>query len=588
MKSIAKQSSLGTTKIVPLTDEWFDAAKVSIDARLHLERSLRGLIKEQAPTPSFPLYGSRDSQSLITRFLDAVPWEQYDLPPGVKEYEYDRLKKVGPQGGHPAWKDVEPLFMLYQERLSPVSFLSARTIVECQNKYTSVYLDPIVPVDADLSLAQLLSHDKVMTTAAGCRDFNLKKTDPKAQDRAVHDIKTELFRKFRMYVFERYNKLKPRIFMPGPFSSMIDQASFIVPIMDRLQESLRSDLDSPLYHFADKVGFDTMFHDFFAHHMEFALKRLRRRLQRMGIRYDLTNVRVLYVQGDFEKMDTTTGTEQYRKIYIPITEVAIHSAYRSAYAESMLQTTTMPIISPSGVMVGNHGTGSGMENTNDGEKVCNLYYGTETKHRFDNYMTSNYPHIIYEFAGDYYNGDDSTFNILLYDVSDEDVDIITTSFQQAAETVAQECGFRINDKWRMDTHFGLYNQNLYWFKFQKDNTVSCTYMYPASLILNSIINPEHQYTKSTWDKDFRDLDVTTKLDNGRYLPYFHLLIDFVDNGMRYRLFRHEEKETYRILRKYRKYRALQSLSERYNRQDYDIKMSPTAKYVLDKIHRSHR
>lgn len=581
--STKSQSSYGQAKIVPLTDEWFAKAQVSINARLHLERSLKSLIKEQAPTPSFPLYGSRDAKSLIRKFLDSVPWDEYDLPIGWKEYEYDRLKKVGPQGGHPSWEEVEPLFMLYQERLSPVSRVEERSMTEIAEAIYRVFTTPVQPYAVDITLAKLLANDKIFTTAAGCRSFDLKKTDPKAQAIALHDIKTGLFRLFRMYVFERYNKLKPRIFMPGPFSNMIEQAAYQVPLMDVIQNGLRSSLsDFPLYNFADKIGFDPMFHDIFAGKMEKAVKKLRRKIRRLGLRWDKSLIRHLYVQGDFEKMDTTTGFDQYDQLYLPLAELCIAPEHRAKFREAMLETVRMPIISPSGVMVGYHGTGSGMENTNNGESWCNLYYATETVNKFHDFMRVKLPHVIYEVVAFYVNGDDSTFDIIFYDISDAELAKAKEYFQDAAERTAKHCGFRINDKWRMDEHFGLYNQNGYWYTIYEDLHVTCTYMYPSTLIMNSIINPEHQYKPADWKKEFRDLDVTEKLDNGRYLPYINRLIDFVDNGMKYHLLGREEKETYRILRAWREYRALQSLGERYNRQDYTIAKSYTVQYILSK------
>jgi len=582
------KNDLGKVRLVPLTDEWFEAAKVTINARLHLERSLKSLVNEQAPTPSFPLYGSRDAISIIRRFLDSVPWSKYSLPPGWKDYEYDRLKKVGPQGGHPSWEEVESLFMLYQERLSPVDTVAERSMTEIAEAIYRVFTNPVQPYAVDITLAQLLAKDKIFTTAAGCRSFDLKKSDPKAQAIALHDIKTGLLRRFRMYVFERYNKLKPRIFMPGPFSNMIEQAAFQVPMMDVIQNGLRfQKCNFPLYNFADKIGFDPMFHDIFAGKMELALKKLQRRLRRLGIRFELSKIRHLYIQGDFEKMDTTTGPAQYDQLYLPLAELCIAPEHRKKFREVMMQTVSMPIISPSGVMVGPHGTGSGMENTNNGESWCNLYYATETVNKFHDIMKQKLPHVIYEVVGFYVNGDDSTFNIIFYDISDAELAKAKKYFQDAAEQTAKHCGFRINDKWRMDEFFGLYNQNGYWFTIDSNLRAECHYIYPSTLILNSIMNPEHQYTKAAWDKDYRDLDVTEKLDNGRYLPYFHLLVDFVDNGMKYHLLGRTENETRRILSKWDKYRAQQSLGERYNRQDYNISTSATLNYILTKRARAN-
>jgi hypothetical protein len=581
MANVAQDVTSKVT-LIPLEDSWFSEAKVSPVAKAHLESSLESLQSAQDHTPTFKLYGS-DSNEVIERFLDSVDWDNVIVPDGWKEYEYSRLKKAGPQGGHPSWKEMEPLFFLYQERLSPVSFVDQEIMQECIDDISRCFHQQIKPRNADSSLAKLISKDKIFNTAAGCRDFNLKKTSLIAQIHAVKDYESGLADHFRMYTFEKFQKQKPRIFMPGAFSHMIDQARYCVPRLERIQQDLRErGAYSSMYSFGDKIGFDPLFHDIMAAKFEIELKYLKRRLIQNRRRFDLKKVKILYVQGDFEKMDTTTGTDQYNKLYLPQTDHTVLPEFRADHRRSMLLTTTVPIISPSGVMIGDHGTGSGMENTNEGECYCNKYYKKRTNKKFSHKMKRKLPHVIYVFAGDFENGDDSTSNLIIYDVSDSDLEIIKSLYQAAAEEAARECGFRINDKWRMDCNFGLYCQEGYWFSIDSNLHVTCHYMYPAALILNSIINPLKEYSRADWDKDFRDIDVAEKLDNGKYLPYFTQLIDYVDNGMKYPLLGRRERETYRILSKFERYRALQSQDERWNKSEFNISSSPVLNYVMAK------
>lgn len=578
-------SDSSNIRVIPLTDKWFREARVTTSAKKHLLRSLKSLVKAKDPTPSFKLYGSSDV-SVVKRFLNSVAWDKLDIPAGWKEYEYDRLKKFGGQGGHPAWSDMWQLMTLYVTRPQKVKYVDPEVMGLIKDIYHQVFPAPLRVLPVDEGLALLVATDKIFEKAAGCRDFDLKKTDTLAQFHAIRDVESGLLRKFRMYVFERFQKNKPRIFMPGPFANMLEQASFLVPKMLKIQDDLRSQLEEcPLYHFGDKIGFDNLFLKIMPGKLHQSLISLKQKVLGSGRKWDPSKVICLYIQGDFEKMDTTTGVSQYENIYLPIIQEAYDEKDRAHIRNASIQTVKMPIITPSGVIIDDHGTGSGMENTNDGEGNCNLYYGKRTEKLYAIKMRRRLPNVLYEFAGDYYNGDDSSRNILLYDITDQQLASIEQYYMVSALQAAAECGFRINEKWRMDTHFGLYNQNGYWFKWDTACNVTCHYMYPAALILNSIINPEKEYSKATWDKDYRDIDVVEKLDNGRYLPYYHELVHYVDNGMKFPLLGRTEPETSRILSKYERYRALQSLDERYNRQDWTLSNSETLKYVLSYRHR---
>lgn len=584
MENVTKDDTK-LVSLIPLEDSWFSEAKVSPAAKAHLESALKSLKSAKDPTPAFKLYGSDSAEELIRRFLDSVDWSRVIVPDGWKEYEYSRIAKAGRQGGHPSWDELEPLFFMYQTRLSSVNFVDEEVMQECIDDLLRCFHNQIVPVSVDLSLAKLLSKDKIFTTAAGCRDFNLKKTDLTAQLRAIGDLKSGLADHFRMYTFVKVTKNKPRLFMPGAFAHMIDQARYCVPRLECIQNDLRTrGAMSSMYSFGDKIGFDPLFHDIMPHKLEIALKHLKNILERNRLHLDLKKVKILYVQGDFEKMDTTTGTEQYKKLYLPQIDHTVDPKYRADQRRSMLLTTTVPIISPSGVMVDDHGTGSGMENTNEGECYCNKYYKKRCNKKFKRKMKRRLPHVIFVFGGDYINGDDSTTNLILYNVSDKDLELIKKLYQESAEEAAHECGFRINDKWRMDTHFGLYCQEGYWFTIDRNLHVTCDYMYPAALIINSIVDPLKEYKPADWDKDFRDCDVSEKLENGRYLPYFHKLIDFVDNGMKFPLLGRRERETYRILSKFERYRALQPQDERWNKTEFNLSSSRVLNYIAAKRH----
>lgn len=561
--SESKVVTKGQVTIVPLTEKWFEDAKVTDPNRNHLLKSLHNLEAGIAPTPSFKLYGSSEIE-IVEKFLDSVPWKTIEVPPNWEEYEYSRLKKFGPQGGFPPWSEVSDIFHQYQENLAKCT-VDDTILTKCKKQYETIYCQML---SVDQSLALLLASNKIEDRAAGCRWFELKKTDPDAQRYAVADFRSGLYLAFFMYTFEKWEKQKSRIFMPGPFACMLDQARFVQPFLLAIQNDIRAKRSkSKLVQHADKIGFDECF------------AIMGEEISEFFTSHDPKCWIIVYGQGDFYKMDTTCGSEQYNKLFIPIMATSFRFGKDSnPYNElqrSMLMTTSIPIASPEGMMVGEHGTGSGMENTNIGEGCSNDYYQL----KLDSNMREKAP----ELRGKWFllsrrvNGDDSAYVWVLHKSCD--VGKFEELIQESANSAADECGFRINEKWRLGTDFGLFCQNGFYYDI-KSRTVK--WFYPSALILNGILNPKKEYKKKDWDKDYRDLDIAEKLDNGKGLPYFNQLIDYVDNGLKYPLLGESEPETNRILSKYESYRALQSLDERYNRQEWNPSSSPTVNYILSK------
>mgnify|MGYP004447632765 FL=1 len=562
-----KLEKVETSKVsvVPLTEQWFVKADVSAKDKEHLLKSLHNLEVGRETTPCFKLYGS-SSVEIVKRFLDSIDWNRIDVPDGWKEYEYDRLSKFGPQGGYRPWKEISELFHLYQSRLKPC-YVVLESFNEFIKNYGTIFCQML---KVDDTLAELIATDKIQDRAAGCRRFALKKKDPEAQKVAIKDFKSGLADQFFMYTFSRYYKNKIRLFMPGPFASMLDQSRYVLPFLTAIQNDIKAKrASSSLVQHADKIGFDECF------------SIMSEEINNEISSSDISKLAFVYVQGDFEKMDTTTGTSQYEKLFIPaIAKSFRYSAKSKNYSElhkSMIKTTTMPIASPEGMMTGEHGTGSGMENTNIGEGCSNDYYQLNQIKKL--YQYAKRKHLRIKVVSRRVNGDDSCLVIILYDPTPEKLAILKEIIQASAEDSAEECGFIINEKWRIDENFGLFCQNAFWYDV-KERRIK--WFYPSSLILNSILNPEHEYAKSEWDKDYRDIDIAEKLDNGRNLPYFTQLVKFVDNGMRFPLLGRNEQETSRILSKYERYRALQPEHERWNKLAYlsNMSNSPTLNLIL--------
>lgn len=526
---------------------WNELMKLcSAESVAALRRSLASLEAGRAPTPSFKLYGKSDV-SVATDFLASLRKDEF--PDWMLKYEESRLEKWGPQGGHAPWKDVEEDFSLYSTRPVTVTYTSASVRKSMQRDYASLKCNM-------MSLSECFKYlndeDKIQDRAAGWNTFQLKKTDASAQAEALRLARSGQWKQGCGYVFGRYNKKKKRIFMPMSYSSMLKQAQYFVPFLTGIQNDLRSKQSRSSFTFwADKIGFDNCF--------DIMGKLIDQR------RSDKHSTTIVFIQRDFEKMDTTTASSQYEEFFLPTLDAAYHQRMSDMH-DAMLFTTNAPIITPSGILTGNHGTASGAEVTNGGETVCNDYYDR----RIQELLSLSY-HKWYVLLTTQGNGDDGTS---VYEVAD--FESFVQAYTAAANQAASECGFRTQaDKWRIDREFGLYCQNMYWLEGNK-----CKWAYPATLILNSICNPEHQYTPAQWDKDYRDIDIIEKLDNGRGLPYYPELVNYVCKGTKYPLLGSTEQETARILSKYDKYRSLQYQTERFNREDYNISQSPTVNLIL--------
>jgi len=570
---------LYNSMVEPLTEQWYEEAHVSSEARDHLVKSLDNLKQGRAPVPVFKLYGRDDVYSLIKELLDKLNLQQYDVPKAWIDYEYDRLSKVGQQGGYAPWDDeMKELMVLYVTRPKEVqkSLIPLDVTKEFLDNYSHLYLHQMK--DAAV-IPYLVSSGRITDRAAGCRDFNLKKTDALAKRHALADYQSGLYKKFAMYTFMRYYKLKKRIFFPGPYAALVAQGKFVIPFIEAIQNDITAyRAKSKLVQHADKLGFDECF--------SIMGEEITEKLPKLAKEWhcSMADIELAYVQGDFEKMDTTEGLSQYEDGLLPVFKQCFHLSGKSytemAYNQTL--TCTMPIITPDGVINKYHGTGSGMENTNIGEGVSNDKYQLLTLHKFASKQREKKRKYRAKCVARRVNGDDSGYVLALYHpkgIDDKVWKQFSSDFQSAAEEAADICGFIINEKWFMSREMGLFCQNGYWYDRKTKRIV---WMYPLTLILNSIMHPQKEYAASSWDKDYNDITIVEKLDNGRNLPYFHELVDFVDNGMVYHLLRRSEKETKRILSKYDRYRALQSEDYYFNRRDYDITKSPTIKYIAQK------
>jgi hypothetical protein len=539
---------------------------VSPDAQKHIQRSMRSLEKGAAHAPTFKL-GGRDDVSLATDFIDRYIKPRNDVPTWQYEYELSRCSKWGPQGGYAPWDEVRDNFLLYYERPEYVNLSpdETRLVERVQAKYSELNAHKM---KLDGTLAHLVASDKIKERASGWREFDRKKTDPVAMSVALADAASGFWKHGWGYVFERYNKLKKRIFFPMPYSDMLLEAQYYTPFLEAIQEDLRTrGHHSPFTFWADKLGFDPMFKDI-----------VSPLCRSMHVNFD----HLVFVQRDFEKMDTTSGFQQTKNFFLPSLARGLNISQGTQEWKQLHDLLAFgaqcPILTPDGVYVGARGKASGAETTN-GDETC----GNEC---FDAIMFEELTRLCAErnimfrriYSGG--NGDDGLSIYELYNT--EDLPAFRKCVAISAETAGSHCGYRVQgEKFTVDLGHGLYCQQMI---APRGNEIWNAY--PAALILNSIVNPENQYPKSAWDKDYRDLDIIGKLDNGRNLQYFIPLINYVDLRMKYRLLGRSEVELRRIVSKWEAWKALRYdnfnvRSDAYN----DITKSPTLRYLL--AHRGH-
>lgn len=535
-----------------ISETWFNL--VTPKAKHHLLSSLSNLRSGAPTTPSFKLYG-KDDWSVVADFLTKVQSDK-TVPKWLLAYEFSREEKFGPQGGHAPWDELVDDAKLYFTRPQPVADHSCDV---SKYKQLTCRLQSYPEV-----LATLKGDDKIQTRAAGWRAFDLKKTDPQAQRMALEDLHSGMWKLGWAYFFSRYNKMKKRLFVPMPFSNMIGQAQYFNPFLKQIQNNLRLFKSASEFRFwGDKIGFKDCFHSI----VEPLCK-------------GLDPSHIVYVMRDFEKMDTTTGVDQKASFFLPKLGAAFGFGPKTkAYeqmSEMILFSNRCPIATPDGMWTGNHGEASGATVTNGGETCCNEEYNRI----FNEKLKELAKDIAFREIISLGNGDDGISLYYLEDVSK--FETFASYVREAAEYAAKQTGFRIQaEKW--DIHLGTYGKYCQYLVSWDGDSLHA--MYPAALAINSIVNPEKEYKASEWDKDYRDIDIIMKLTPCVELPYFHKLIDYVDNGMKYGLLGRTEEATRRILSKYDKYKSLQDGHLEFNIYDDEYKgleNNPVVKYILNK------
>lgn len=534
---------------------------VSPAAREHLENSMRSLESAKESTPAVPLYG-KDDWSVVTDFYKYAQERGIVYPKWQLEYELSRESKFGRQGGRAAWEQLKPDVLMYITNVKPCRY---EQIPETIEKYKTLNCRM-------LSVQKTLDHQvqtgKIEDRAAGWRNFNLLKSDKKAQDDAVHDASTKaIWEKAWAYIFSYIRKQKNRIFIPAPFCINILQAQYHDPFLEAIQKDLKANkINSPFTSWGDKVSFKFLFEELMAVKSK-----------------EIKGHKVLHVVRDFYHMDTTQGPEQKSKHYVP--KLAAAFGFRpgsTSYFEmqdKVLFSNRMYIATPDG-MIRNRvkGEGSGATVTNNGECCCNEDY-TEALHREVDKRCKTKGLVAgkhYRLLDSYFNGDDGIDRYVILKMTDKELGLFMSIVQASAEYVADLFGFIVNEKWKMSLEYGIYCQ----YEVYIDEAGNFHADYPVSLALNAGMHPMREVSKSVWDSDYVDWRWESILRPLANRQDFTAVVDYVDNGLKYGLFGKTKQDFERILSKYDKYKALRDSSYQFNIWDEAMDKNPALSPVI--------
>lgn len=332
-----------------------------------------------------------------------------------------------------------------------------------------------------------------------------KKREKMVRDQAVKAARSNNY-KVPAVMNERFQKQKWRIFFMAGFAYVLKQGQLIQPLIKAIQ-TLIDRRDERWDHYASKRGFDFV---------EALLKQSI--LQSKGV-----PGQILYVQLDFDKMDTSCGLNQYNNLVNPMLGAAYPSIPEVEVSEINNYAVEMPVLCPDGLCSGPHGTASGVSGTNMDESIINDIYQYILIERLGKLL----PHLI--LIKRQLDGDDGC---LLYLCSQPATEADIETIKTEAANVAHLLGLEYNkDKMHVSTEYGLYLQRM----LSINDEGMFLGAYPTIQALNTLMWPERSVNPKLWDTDYWVLRWIEVCENCKHHPLFHEFIDFVVAGDKTRL-----------------------------------------------------
>jgi hypothetical protein len=434
------------------------------------------------PTGRTPLFKGRSAEEVVAEWKTILSRYSGSYPRLV-EYDLSRLPKFGPQGGYPPMSDRMRDLELYFTNTMPVSLPPAvrqRLVLQTRD-YLFGKEHSKRPLPVASVLKRDIAEDKV-NTSSGLPDFR-KRSHPDIQQKAVKDAESGMWSSYPSVIGSRSQRMKVRFIFMSPMSSNLNGKRFLLPLMDIIRS--RNVLS-----FSAWEGFEDV---------EKAIHQ-----------QDPNHSSLIYMNYDFEKMDTTVGRAQTELVHEVIAPI-FQPQYRDALKESMLYGNLCKVMIDNHLLIeGDHGYASGVEWVNFVESVLSLM----VQLRFEE--LSGEPLVISQLLGD--DGAISMINEV-------------SNAGELMLDVFNEFGFKGQaEKQAESKHTFVYLQRF----FDRDILIPGTNVmagsYPTVLALNTAMNPERFHDPGKWNNRMEILRWIMILENCHHHPAFEDLVKFFVRG----------------------------------------------------------
>lgn len=329
-------------RTVPFSDFNFEEMKA-------LAPNLSGLIRliemGSKPTPSSFLVEKVSANTLLSQTMDIIK-KTCDGMPILAEVENDKLSKVGPQGANPPWKDKKDKFYEYyayagkdySHIYNSVEWLEALDNVRSRFNFNNSKR----PYGFDRVLDVMRKSGKLGTNSGA--PLFVKKRDSEAINAAMKaaSLGSHEWKKLWAQLGNRSQRGKSRFIFMFPFATTIVENSFVMPVLKYLKE-----LDLPF--FSAWEGFS---------HVENNITPMFKSYENL-------------VGTDFTAMDQHFTVDKSMQVYAVIKHFFQKSQWR-ALKESMSWAHEIPVLTPDGMIYGEHGMASGSGWTNLSETIFNM------------------------------------------------------------------------------------------------------------------------------------------------------------------------------------------------------------------------
>lgn len=497
--------------MIPLPE---DIAEI-VSRNSGLRRYLESLTVEQAHTPRSWLYDGYNGNPFLEpdAVLDAWLKQLAKLQTGnefernVYTFDISQKEKWGPQGGHaPVSKLLEPIvlpsFAPPDFSRKPQAFLDERWEQAKKDVIREMKRNGIRNL-APRSYARVVDDMRdrdALGSNSGFPAFT-RRGNPRVKRDALNDAASGAWKKYpAILLFRHYNGKTRQVWM-FPMSTNIVEGSWFQPLADAIMNSALAD-----EFFAPWKGFEAV----------------RKLIQR-----EYNNANQCLGASDFSSTDAHFQLAATEQVFDVLREL-FRPQYADMLHESLVHMHKIPlIVSPSEMLIGDHGVASGSNWTNFIETVFDF--------------------ILKYYAG-YLMGDKSYADAIgsatiaataLYGVGDDEawiakVNSTTQKFQLMLEDIGKLCGQEIKaEKTMMEPNKVKSLQRLFQRGYYNPETNEIRAVYSTIRALKSSVYPERIHKAEDWNSDMFCARQFMILENCADHPLFNEFVKFVCKGNRH-------------------------------------------------------